>query len=75
MNMEDYIKATERQLSRKIHRAFEKDLKMLVKSFIEVDKDQMIKLLPQDAQPGQFFFLYPRYTSPTIPNARSFQTN
>ena len=36
--------------------AFKKDLKMLVKSFTEVDRGLVINSIPQDPQLGQFYF-------------------
>ena len=66
MNKENYIKETERQLPDEQYYvkltqdpsdAFQRDLKMLVKSFTKVDEDQMIKLTPQDSQPEQFYLL------------------
>ena len=46
--------------------AFERDLKMLVQSFIEVDQDQTLKLIPQDPQPGKFDLL-PKIDKPNNP--------
>ena len=46
--------------------AFKRDLKMLVQSFIEVDQDQILKLIPEDPQPGKFYLL-PKIHKPNNP--------
>ena len=75
MNKEDYIKEAERQLHDEQYyaklmqdpaNAFERDLRMLVQSFIEVDQDQILKLIPEDPQPGKFYLL-PKIHKPNNP--------
>ena len=39
---------------------------MLVQSFIEVDQDQILKLIPEDPQPGKFYLL-PKIHKPNNP--------
>ena len=39
---------------------------MLVQSFTEVDQDQILKLIPQDPQPGKFYLL-PKIHKPNNP--------
>ena len=46
--------------------AFKRDLKMLVQSFIEVDQDQILKLISEDPQPGKFYLL-PKIHKPNNP--------
>ena len=73
MNKEDYIKEAERQLHDEQYyaklmqdpaNAFKRDLKMLVQSFH--DQDHILKLIPQDPQPGKYYLL-PKINKPNNP--------